>query len=151
MAATESPIVVLDASFCLPWFYEDEATPAVLALRDQVLEQSQDILVPAIWPLEMLNSFGVAYRRKRITAAQRDGYTAILGQLLQITVCPVSPADYEPIQALAQKYKLSAYDAAYLYLALSQLACLATFDETLRTAATQESVPLLPAKPLKKS
>lgn len=137
--------IVLDASFCLPWFYEDEATKEVLALRDKVMAGRSDLLVPAVWPLEMLNSFTVAFRRKRISEAQYTGYTHILGQLRQIEVIAQGPEDYTAIQHLAGTYKLSAYDAAYLHLTLQHSAKLASFDEALRKAAGLEKLAVIPA------
>ena len=43
--------------------------------------------------------------------------------------------DAEAVAALAQRYNLSAYDAAYLWLAAELKAPLATFDTTLGEAA----------------
>jgi predicted nucleic acid-binding protein len=48
---------------------------------------------------------------------------------------------------LAVKHGLSAYDAAYLALALAARLPLATFDRRLRDAAKAEGVAVLPAAP----
>ncbi len=46
------------------------------------------------------------------------------------------PTDPVPVVELAQRYGLSAYDAAYLWLAAELRCPLATFDEALARAAT---------------
>jgi predicted nucleic acid-binding protein len=60
----------------------------------------------------------------------RDGLAAFA--LLDITLYEVHP---EQVLELALQYKLSAYDAAYLWLAAEIKAPLATFDAALGTAA----------------
>lgn len=47
------------------------------------------------------------------------------------------------VLTLAERHKLTAYDAAYLALALETRMPLATLDKQLIAAATQENVPLL--------
>ena len=51
-----------------------------------------------------------------------------------------------PIQVvqLALKHRLTAYDAVYLALALSERRPLATLDKALRAAAAAEGIALLP-------
>ena len=51
---------------------------------------------------------------------------------LNVTLHQIKPAD---VLALAMQYKLSAYDASYLWLAAELKAPLATFDEKLADAA----------------
>ena len=62
--------LVIDASMTLSWYFEDERTPARMAVLSQVVEAGA--VVPALWRLEVLNGLQVAMRRGRITAAYRD-------------------------------------------------------------------------------
>ena len=45
--------LVLAGSVALTWCFEDEHTPAALAILDQITEAGA--VAPAIWPLEVLN------------------------------------------------------------------------------------------------
>lgn len=47
------------------------------------------------------------------------------------------------VLTLAERHKLTAYDAAYLALAIEKAIPLATLDKQLIAAATHEGVPLL--------
>jgi predicted nucleic acid-binding protein len=51
---------------------------------------------------------------------------------------------WDAIMELGRVYHLTAYDAAYLELAMRAGLPLATQDERLRAAATQAGVPLIP-------
>ena len=51
---------------------------------------------------------------------------------MSVELSPVKPAE---VLALAQRYNLSIYDAAYLWLAAELKVPLATFDEKLGRAA----------------
>jgi len=57
--------------------------------------------------------------------------------LLQFSTMNVELHEVDPVAVLglASRYKLSAYDAAYLWLAAELKTPLATFDEKLATAA----------------
>jgi hypothetical protein len=57
---------VIDASATLPWRFEDEATPWTEALLDRI-EGGEEVVVPAHWPLEVMNGLLMAVRRGRIT------------------------------------------------------------------------------------
>lgn len=60
---------------------------------------------------------------------------------LRITTVPITNSTI--ILTLAEHHGLTAYDAAYLALALEQQSPLATLDRRLAEAAAREGVPLL--------
>jgi predicted nucleic acid-binding protein len=62
---------------------------------------------------------------------------------LPVRVDPMSSAKaFSRTLGLARSYALSAYDAAYLELAIREHAPLATLDKSLRKAANRAGVPL---------
>ncbi|HVB09144.1 MAG TPA: type II toxin-antitoxin system VapC family toxin [Bacillota bacterium] len=132
---------VLDGSMTLAWCFADEATP----FSDGVLVRlsSSDAAAPAIWPLEVANVLLLAERRRRITQAQAEAFVRLL-RTLAIAVDPGAPtAVWGAIMAVARRYQLTAYDAAYLELALREGLPMATLDARLRAAATAAGVPLV--------
>jgi predicted nucleic acid-binding protein len=117
----------------MSWCFEDETTP----YSDAVLQDfvDADAVVPSIWPLEMANVLLVAERRKRITKAQSRRFIELL-QTLPIAVDDVSAARaWDGVLSLAREQRLSAYDAAYLELAMREGLPIATMDGALRKAA----------------
>lgn len=125
--------LVLDSSATLAWIYSDETTDAIRVVFDQVADASA--VVPALWRLEVANSLTVAVRRNRIAAEFRDAALADLA-LLDITTDQHtdSRAWAETLQ-LADRYRLTLYDAAYLELAQRRKLPLATLDQELLIAA----------------
>ncbi len=124
---------VLDCSVAMAWCFEDETTP----YSDAVLQdfEDADAVVPSIWPLEMANVLLVAERRKRISKAQSRRFIELL-QTLPIAVDDVSVARaWDGVLSLAREQQLSAYDAAYLELAMREGLPIATLDNALRKAA----------------
>jgi len=96
-------------------------------------------VVPSLWWFEIRNVLLVAERRQRLTGAESDEFLAELARLpIEIDREPVSAE----VLALGRRFKLSAYDAAYLELALRRQATLATFDAALAAAARRLKVPL---------
>ena len=133
---------VPDASVTLPWRFEDEATPWTEALLDRI-EGGEEVVVPAHWPLEVLNALLIAQRRGRVTAEQVSEFIEDLAAL-PIRVEPASgPMKWPAILALAEQYHLTAYDAAYLELAQGAGLPLATLDGDLRKAAQAAGVGLV--------
>ena len=132
---------VLDNSVALTWCFEDERTPATTALLERVGEAGA--LAPGLWPLEALNGLLVAERRGRFDSARRQQLAGFLRAL------PIKLDDETASQAwtttvsLAERFALSAYDAAYLELAQRHRLPIATLDRDLRAAATALGLPVL--------
>jgi predicted nucleic acid-binding protein len=100
-------------------------------------------LAPGLWPLEALNGLLVAERRGRLDPSKRQRLAGFLRAL------PISLDDETASQAwtatmgLAERFALSAYDAAYLELAQRHSLPLATLDGSLRGAAIQLGLTVL--------
>lgn len=125
--------LVLDASSTLSWYFEDERTTAGEALMDRVAVDGA--VVPSLWRYEIANAFLNAIRRNRIAAAYRDASLAEL-RYLPITVDRSGDEmTWTATLALADRFQLSIYDAAYLELAERRALPLATGDRALRAAA----------------
>ena len=132
---------VIDASVTMPWFFPDEATPFTECLLDALGEQ--DLWAPALWVLECTNVLQSAQRRRRIDARRRAQIAAELGQL-PVRLDPATP-DFVTLDRLAALHGLSAYDAAYLELALRRSLVLVSLDERLVAAARAVGHPVLSA------
>jgi predicted nucleic acid-binding protein len=137
---------VLDSSIAMTWCFEDEKTSYTEALLDAVSEGTE-VLVPALWPYEVLNVLVMAQRRKRMTQAQALHFWREL-QALPIHI-EEKPAGYSSLEimTLAQQHQLTAYDAAYLDLALREGLPLASLDEDLKKAAQSAGVPIASVEP----
>ena len=127
---------VLDNSVVVGWFLEDQATPYTDVVS-VLLEQDQAV-VPALWELEFANVLRTACCKQRLTA---DEAHQVIEQIcaLPILIDRETPGPAE-LLALALRYNLSSYDAAYLELALRLQIRIATKDEPLRAAAEAAGV-----------
>jgi predicted nucleic acid-binding protein len=133
---------VLDASVALCWFFEGQKTAYAEAVFDS-LARGDEALVPAIWPLEVVNSLVVAARQRTISATQLETFVRDLKDLpVEVDLEGVERA-YSSILRISRQHQLSSYDAAYLDLALVEGLPLATLDKNLRAAAKRAGVELL--------
>jgi len=132
--------LVLDTSATIASLYPDETTPAILSVMDRVAEQGA--WVPSLWYLEIANVLQIGIRRNRINLTYRDK------ALTQLTLLPIEidpETDFHAWHAtlyLADRHRLTLYDAAYLELALRRGLPLASLDRDLRAAAAAENVQL---------
>ena len=132
--------IVVDASVALAWCFPDEAS----IYADSVLLalENQKVIVPAIWAVEITNALLVGERRKRIRRPDSQRFVELLkdldivedSQTLAETVTHISP--------IAREHDLSAYDAAYLDVAIRHEMPLATLDAALEKAARAAGVML---------
>jgi predicted nucleic acid-binding protein len=133
--------LVLESSATLAWVYGDETTDAIRAVFDQVADTGA--VVPSLWRLEVANSLTVAVRRGRIDADFRRAALADLALLDIITDQYTDANAWGESLTLANQFRLTLYDAAYLELARRRTVPLATLDSDLRSAARAVGVRLL--------
>ena len=131
---------VLDASVTLAWCFEDTASP-VADHALVALESGSEAGVPALWRLELANVLVIAERRKRLTEADTARFLTLIDGL-PIQVVPEHGTTRSMV-ALARAHGLTAYDAAYLELALRSGLPLATLDTRLGSAARVAGIKLV--------
>jgi predicted nucleic acid-binding protein len=132
---------VLDSSVALTWCFEDERTLATESLLNRVVESGA--VVPVLWPLEVLNALAMAERRKRVDRDTRHRLAGLLRDLPIRVDLDSAVVAWTDTAALAERYRLTLYDASYLELARRLNLPLGTLDEALRKAADAIRVPLL--------
>jgi predicted nucleic acid-binding protein len=125
--------LVLDASIALAWCFKNEATEAA----DRVLERLavEEAYVPAIWHLEIANVLALSERRRRITPARTTEFIALLETLVIVVDEETPSRALGRVLDLARDQRLTAYDAAYLELAMRLGIPLASKDGDLCDAA----------------
>lgn len=126
--------LVIDSSITLAWFFEDERSAGADAVLRQVAESGA--VAPALWKLEVANGLQMAVRRKRIDEAFRDASIADLRALGVAIDAQTDQQAWSTTLQLADRWRLTLYDAAYLELAQRLGLPLATLDKELRAAGT---------------
>lgn len=128
--------VVPDASAAVPLLLGD---PSWIALWRAWKSAGATVLVPAHFGHEVANAL-----LRSVRVDEPEALT-MLGRLSRVgfEVADRGLGGLEGSVALADRYGLSVYDAAYLDLAIDVDAELATLDGDLRAAAEAEGVPLL--------
>ena len=132
---------VLDNSVTMRWFFGD-GKPQELAYARDVLEamKTADAVVPVTWGLEVANVIVKAEAKGLVTEAESQAFIGILdGAAIDLDSATFSQALSDTLQ-VARRYRLSAYDASYLELALRAGLPLATLDEGLLKAAKRAGV-----------
>lgn len=100
---------------------------------------THEVWVPALWLLEVGNLLLSAQRRQRITADKRRELAAAAAALrIKVDREPVASSALDDIAA---SHGLTAYDAAYLELALRRGLPLATLDDALIAAMRKAGIP----------
>jgi predicted nucleic acid-binding protein len=136
---------VVDSSVALSWCFEDERTPATKALLERVGENGA--VAPQLWPSEVLNGLMMAERRQRIDAGRRRQLADFLREL-PITLDPETTIHvWGTTQGLAERFRLTVYDAIYLEMAQRRHLPLASLDRELRNAGAALGMTLLGSDP----
>jgi len=132
---------VLDASVALLWLVPqtnpagvDYASAALKALKES------QAIVPSLMTLEVANVVAKVELKGLVAEADSQRFIALLGRLNMVTDQATAAHALGDTLNLARRYKLSAYDAAYLELALRTGLPLATLDANLAKAAITAGV-----------
>jgi len=129
-----SATFVADASVAVSWSVASQSS----VLTDQLLDDVAAggvIAVPPLWPYEVANSLLFLLRRRRI---QKVDYAAarLLLHKLSVSIDEEGPRHaWIHVADLALEHGLTAYDAAYLELAVRKQLPLASRDNKLNRAA----------------
>jgi predicted nucleic acid-binding protein len=136
---TKAEEFVLDGSVTMAWYFKGEKDPYADAVAARF--PGVQAVVPAIWPLEVANAVLVGERRKRSTEAQAIRWLGYLSALPITVDAETKQRAWSDVLSLARSHNLSAYDAAYLELALRRGLPLASLDDRLKAAAKAVGVP----------
>ncbi len=132
---------VVDSSVALAWCFEDEQTRPVMDLLDRVAESGA--IAPSLWPLEALNGLLMAERRRRLDAKRRQRLAGFLRGLPITLDAETADQAWTATARLAERHRLTLYDAAYLELAQRRKLPLATLDGDLIKAGKALGMTLL--------
>lgn len=132
---------VLDNSVTMSWLLND-GKPSDLAYARKVLGALRDTaaVAPGLWALEAANVLTRLEAKGLMSEAHTRAFVGTLGRLpIAVDGATASQALGDTLN-LARRYKLSAYDAAYLELAMREGLPLATLDADLDKAARKAGV-----------
>lgn len=134
---------VLDASVTLSWLLAD-GKAVDKAYAQKVLDRLKRIdvtaVVPAIWPYEITNVIARAEARAFVSEFQSEAFVELLSELDIDLEIGLPDKAFTDVLQLARRYRLSAYDASYLDVALKQGLPLATLDVELQKAAKKAGI-----------
>jgi predicted nucleic acid-binding protein len=132
---------VVDASFSAALFLPDETSPTARRFFSG-LKPSDEVSVPSLWWYEITNVVIIAERRKRVTPADVVKIFSLYSQFNLETDTVVGTTYSGKLYEIAKSGYLTAYDAAYLGLAMRKEAVLATLDKKMVKAANLAGVQL---------
>jgi predicted nucleic acid-binding protein len=133
---------VIDASVVLAWCFPDENADLAEKIA-RMFKQGGSAIAPSFWPHEVLNALLVGEKRKRISGRLIQTFLTDLAALpIVLEQFPVADV-FGRIQSLSRERGLTAYDAAYLDLALIAGLPLATLDADLIRACGKAGVELV--------
>jgi len=133
---------VIDASLVLSWCFPDENSQLGQRVAER-FKQGESAIAPAFWPHEVLNALLVGEKRKRISSGLLRSFLADVAVLpVQLAQFPAEMV-FDRVQSLSRVHSLTAYDAAYLHLAIESGLPIATLDEALRSASRKSGVELV--------
>jgi predicted nucleic acid-binding protein len=117
--------LVVDTSVVVKWYIPERDHEAARALRDDYLDGEHDLFAPALMPLEAVNAlkYSGEYDGERLAEAAAS--------LAEYGIRLVPFHAVGPLADIATEADITAYDAAYIALAVARGTTVYTADGTL--------------------
>jgi predicted nucleic acid-binding protein len=131
-------LIVLDASITVSWLLDEPSASDL----ERVL-RTERIIVPSHWTVEVGHAILKALRRNTIRQEQLIGIASDLDGLSISIQPPINVAEIVPLLHFAWEHGLTMYDAAYVQLARTRTAKLATLDKAMRQTAAKLGIEML--------
>jgi predicted nucleic acid-binding protein len=132
--------LVLHSSVTVAWFFRDEQIDAVRGVLGTFSQSGA--VVPSLWRIEVANALQMAVRRGRIDEGYRDLSIADLA-IMDVVDAESDRHVWSTTLNLANRFRLTIYDAIYLEVAQRLALPLASLDRQLRRAASELGLTLL--------
>lgn len=124
--------LVLDNTVAMAWCFTDEATPYTENILSRLSNLTDTAVVPALWLYEVVNVVTLAARKGRISKTKATQFLGSLADLpIEVQPLPSRKEAFAMLPPLIEQHRLTAYDAAYLEIALRQHLPMATLDGDL--------------------
>lgn len=137
---------VLDNSVVMRWLLHDgsdERLAYASKVLDVLMQETSEAVVPGIWALEAANVIVKAQAKNALSEARASAFIGLLSDMAITTDKHTAARALGDTLQLARRFKLSAYDASYLELALREGLPVATLDSDLRAAMAAVGTGLL--------
>ena len=119
---------ILDCSVYMSWCLNEGTIKASSKILNSITKYG--IMAPGLWVYEVTNTLAVSVRKNKLTVSDVHGLMNDI-QLLPIEFDKPTTENMSNIFHIANEYKLSAYDAAYIELALRANIPIASFDKEI--------------------
>jgi predicted nucleic acid-binding protein len=105
---------------------------------------SSSVVVPRVWPFEVINGLLVGERRGRVTISQCWRFLNMIKHLaIDVDARTTQGVTFEELLEIGRNQRLSGYDAAFIEVALRHHLPLATLDKDMQRAAGELGIELL--------
>ena len=131
---------VLDNTVTMAWCFTEEATEYTKTLLIRLSDLSDSAVVPALWLYEVVNVVELAVRKGSIPKEKAIGFLESLEDLPIQVENQSRTLVFGPVRTVAGQYQLTAYDAAYLELAIRHKLPIASLDKALARAGLAAGV-----------
>jgi predicted nucleic acid-binding protein len=124
----------------MAWCFSEEATEFTKTLLSRLSNLTDSAVVPALWLYEVVHVVELAVRKGRIPGEKALAFLESLADLPIEVENPSRTQVFVTVRTLANQYQLTAYDAAYLELAIRHKLPIASLDKALSRAALAAGV-----------